>query len=210
MIRNKITMRYIKGLTKDTSKLLKRIYKYSKYYQVRQRAHCIQLSYQRYKIAELIEIFKVSRNTIYNWFNSWESSRFVGLYNDPGRGRKKLFNVEQEQKIKNWVQATPKNLEKVQKRVLKEWGTSVSKKTIKRIIKSAHMGWYRIKKKVGGEPIPEFYEQKVKKLDKFKEQELRGKIEIRYVDESGFCLIPYVPTCGELCAFVPGNPRSKK
>ena len=34
-------MRYIKGLTKDTVKLLKRIYKHSKYYQVRQRAHCI-------------------------------------------------------------------------------------------------------------------------------------------------------------------------
>ena len=62
-------MRYIKGLTKDTLKLLKRIYKQSKYYQVRQRAHCIKLSYQGYKISELMEIFQVSRNTIYNWFH---------------------------------------------------------------------------------------------------------------------------------------------
>ena len=60
-------MRYIKGLTKDTLKLLERIYKQSKYYQVRQRAHCILLSYQRYKISELMVIFRVSRNTIYNW-----------------------------------------------------------------------------------------------------------------------------------------------
>ncbi len=37
-------MRYIKGLTKDTLKLLERIYQQSKYYQVRQRAHCIRLS----------------------------------------------------------------------------------------------------------------------------------------------------------------------
>ena len=47
--------------------MLERIHKQSKYYQVRQRAHCIQLSYQGYKISELMEIFKVSRNTIYNW-----------------------------------------------------------------------------------------------------------------------------------------------
>ncbi len=47
-------MRYIKGLTKDTLKLLERIYQQSKYYQVRQRAHCIRLSYQGYKISAII------------------------------------------------------------------------------------------------------------------------------------------------------------
>jgi len=46
-------MRYVKGLTKDTTKLLKRIYKQSKHHQVRQRSHCILLSHQKYKIAEL-------------------------------------------------------------------------------------------------------------------------------------------------------------
>jgi transposase len=186
-------MRYIKGLTKDTLKLLKRIYKQSKYYQVRQRAHCIQLSYQGYKIAELCQIFKVSRNTIYNWFNSWELSKFTGLYNQSGRGRKKIFNISQEQEIKNWVKATPKNLGKVQEKIEKEWEIKVSKKTLKRVIKSACMGWYRIKRKVGGNPVAEFYSRKVKELEKLKEQELIGEIEIRYVDESGFCLIPYIP-----------------
>ncbi len=186
-------MRYIRGLTKDTLKLLKRIYQESKYYQVRQRAHCIQLSYQGYNISELMEIFQVSRNTIYNWFNAWELSKFSGLYNSPGRGRKKLFSVEQQQQIKNWVKDSPKNLDKVQEKIGREWGNTVSKKTIKRIIKSAHMGWSRIKRRVGGNPLPEFYSKKVKELDKLKEQESTGEIEIRYVDESGFCLIPYIP-----------------
>merc|ERR1712117_603111 len=104
--------------------MLDRIYKQSKYYQVRQRAHCIQLTSKGYKISELMKIFKVSRNTIYNWLNSWESSNLVGLYNQPGRGRKKTFNSVQEQQ---------------------------------------------------------------------KRQEKKGEIEIRYLDESGFCLIPYIP-----------------
>ncbi len=81
---HKFKMRYIKGLTKDTIKLLKRIYKQSKYYQVRQRSHCILLSYERYKISELMAIFKVSRNTIYNWLNNWEANGLVGLYNREG------------------------------------------------------------------------------------------------------------------------------
>ena len=186
-------MRYIKGLTKDTLKLLDRIYKHSKYYQVRQRAHCIKLSYQGVKISELIKIFKVSRNTIYNWFNLWESSSLVGLYNQPGRGRKKTFDSVQEEQIKDSVKATPKNLDQVQEKIKKQWQIKVSKKTIKRVIKSIKMGWHRVKRKVGGEPCPVFYKIKVEELEELKSQEEIGEIEIRYVDESGFCLIPYVP-----------------
>ena len=55
------------------------------------------------------------------------------------------------------------------------------------------MGLYRIKRKVGGEPFPGFYQRKVEEIEEFKRKEERGEIEIRYVDESGFCLIPYVP-----------------
>lgn len=186
-------MRHIKGLTRETLKMLDRIYKQSKYYQVRQRAHCIQLTSKGYKISELMKIFKVSRNTIYNWLNSWESSNLVGLYNQPGRGRKKTFNSVQEQQIKDWVKATPKSLEKVPEKIQKQWQIKVSKKTIKRVIKLGKMGWYRIKRRVGGEPIPSFYERKVEKLEQLKRQEEKGEIEIRYLDESGFCLIPYIP-----------------
>ena len=110
-------MRYIKGLTKETLKLLKRIYQQSKYYQVRQRAHCIQLSYEGYKISELMKLFKVSRNTIYNWFNNWESSGLVGLYNHPGQGRKKIFDINQQKIIKEWVKETPKRLGLVQEKI---------------------------------------------------------------------------------------------
>ena len=140
-----------------------------------------------------MKIFKVSRNTIYNWLNSWESSNLVGLYNQPGRGRKNTFNSVQEQQIKDWVKATPKSLEKVPEKIQKQWQIKVSKKTIKRAIKLGKMGWYRIKRRVGGEPIPGFYERKVEKLEQLKRQEEKGEIEIRYLDESGFCLIPYIP-----------------
>lgn len=186
-------MRYIKGLTRETSSLLKRIYQQSKYYQVRARAHCVQLSYEGYKISELIKIFKVSRNTIYNWFNNWESGGLVGLYNYSGQGRKKIFNEEQQKIIIEWVKETPKNLGLVQGKIKKQWGIIVSKDTIKRVIKFVQMGWYRIRRRVGGKPEPKILIRKVKELEKLIQLEKVGKIEIRYVDETGFCLIPYIP-----------------
>ncbi len=188
-------MRYIKGLTKDTIKLLKRINKESKYYQVRQRSHCIILSHQKYKISELMTIFQVSRNTIYNWFNNWGSLGLVGLYNQEGRGRKKLFNEQQQKTIKGWVKETPKNLGIVQEKIKREWDIVASKDTIKRVIKYLEMKWKRIKKRVGGKPDKEVYERKKQLLKALRKLHDQGFLDLRYLDESGFCLIPYVPYC---------------
>ena len=73
------------------------------------------------------------------------------------------------------------------------YGISVSKRTIKRILRSLNFSWRRIRKKPKGEPDSEEYAQKKEELDKLKEQAKRGEIDLYYVDESGFCLIPYVP-----------------
>lgn len=186
-------MRYIKGLTKDTIKLLKRIHKQSKYYQVRQRSQVILLSYEKYRISELIKILKVSRNTIYNWLNNWENLGIVGLYNCSGQGRKKLFDVHQQEKIKAWAKETPKNLVVVQEKIKQEWGTIASKDTIKRVLKCLGMRWKRIRTVVGGKPAPQLYENKKQILKALKKLSDCGAIDLRYLDESGFCLTPYVP-----------------
>lgn len=186
-------MRYIKGLTAENVKMLTRIYKQSQYYQVRQRAHSILLSHEGYQIKELIEIFGVSRNTIYNWFNHWDKFSLVGLYNETGRGRKPLFKPTEKEQIKAWVEETPKKLNVVQERIRKEWGVVVSKDTVKRVIKSLQMTWHRLRRGLGGQPDAEEYVLKKNELKELQQQARRGEIDLRYGDESGFCLTPYVP-----------------
>lgn len=104
-----------------------------------------------------------------------------------------MFNEAQEKQIKKWVEESPKNLKKVKTKIEEEWAKKTSKKTITRIIKANKMNWIRIKKTLGGEPLSSFYEKKIVELEQLKRREDNGEIEIRYVDESGFCLIPYVP-----------------
>lgn len=186
-------MRYINKLASETLKMLQTIARKSKYYQVRQRAYCLILSNQKTEISQLISIFKVSRNTIYNWFNNWERWQLVGLYNKPGRGRKRLFNELEEEQIKKWVIESPKNIKTVESLIKEKWSKTATKKTIKRVIKRSQMKWLRIRKKVGGEPLLSFYLEKKQELEELKKREFKGEIEIRYVDESGFCLIPYLP-----------------
>lgn len=157
-------MRFIRDLTVDTIKLLNRIYKQSSHYQVKQRAHCILLSYEGATIAELMEIFQVSRRTIYNWMNDWEEYRLLGLYNRPGRGRKPIFDELQEWQIKEWVKQSPKNLKKVLSQIEEMWGIKVSKDTVKRILKNFNLAWTRFKRGLAGKPDPLEYKEKQEEL----------------------------------------------
>jgi transposase len=72
-------MRFIRRLSKETIKLLERIYKSSRHHQVRQRAKCCLLSHERYSINQLASIFKVTRLTITNWLDDWDELALVGL-----------------------------------------------------------------------------------------------------------------------------------
>ncbi len=81
-------MRNIINLNTETRKLLSRFYKQSQKHEVRQRAHCILLSFKGYSIGQLVEIFEVHMNTIYNWLNNWEKNGIVSLYKKTEQGRK--------------------------------------------------------------------------------------------------------------------------
>jgi len=186
-------MRLIAPLSPETTKLLWRIYRQSQRFAIRQRAHCILLSSQGMSIGQLMEIFNVSRKTIHNWFVAWETHKLVGLCDRPGRGRKPTFTPEQQEQIKQWVNQTPKQLKQVLQNIEKEWKIKVSKDTVKRVLKSLAMSWRRVRRVVSGKPDEQEYNQKLQQLTELVEQEHQGKIDLRYLDESGFSLTPTVP-----------------
>ena len=186
-------MRFIQTLTSETTHLLQKVYQKSKHHRVRQRAQCILLSHQGYTIKELSHIFQVDRITIYNWFDHWESHRFAGLYDRKGRGRPPIFNQDQKEQIKEWTKQYPKNLNKMIALIRQEFNVSASKSTIKRVLKSMKLTWRRIRRKVRDRPDPEDYQQKREALDILIAEDQEGIIDLRYFDESGFCLVPYIP-----------------
>lgn len=204
-------MRFIRGLNNETTKFLQRVYKESKHHQVRQRAQCILFSYQGYTTNELSHMFKVDRITIYSWFNSWESRRFSGLYAKKGRGRPPILNLDQKEQVREWSKLYPKNLNKIIYLVEEEFGLEISKATIKRILNAFQFSWRRIRKKVKGKPDPQVYQERKAALDILIEEDKEGIIDLRYFDESGFCLIPYVPYAwqekGETIAIESGHSK---
>lgn len=186
-------MRFVKPLPLETRHLLQRLYKQSKHYRVRQRAHCILLSAQGYRIRTLMEIFTVKRRTIINWLNAWEARRFPGLYDLKGKGKKPTLTCAQKAQIKVWSKRFPKNINTLVALVHETFGISVGNRTIKRVLKALKCSWRRIRRGPKGKPDSQEYEQKQRELEAFKQQEDEGEIALVYFDESGFCLTPPIP-----------------
>jgi transposase len=117
----------------------------------------------------------------------------VGLYNKPGQGCKPTFNFSQKEQIKEWAKQEPRQLKKVAQKVKEEWGINTSTKTIQRILKMLSMSWHRMRRGVGGCPPAQEYQDKKTQLEDLKKLEDQGKINLYYLDETGFCLIPCIP-----------------
>ncbi len=183
----------LRDLNRDNKKLLKRISTYSKYPQVRNRAKSIILLEEGWSLSQVMKIFGVSRKTIYNWLSKWKKKGLLGLYNQKGRGRKPILNQEQEAEVKEWVKQEPKNLKKLLNKIQEKWSIKLDKETVKRIIKKLKMTWRRMKRGLSKAAEEWELEVKLPKLRGFLEQETKGEIEIRYLDQSGFSLMPYIP-----------------
>jgi transposase len=128
-------VRFIQDLSPETRHLLWRLYKESQHHRVRQRAHCILLSFQGIDTSKLTIIFAVDRITIYNWFDAWEAHRFVGLYDKKGRGRPQKLTGEEQQKVQQYLAQYPQDVKKVVHLIEQETTKRVSTKTIKRLVK---------------------------------------------------------------------------
>ena len=59
---------------------------------------------------------------------------------------------------------------------------------IKRILKLLLVNWHRVRRVVFGEPDANEYAKKKQELEVLKERAAAGEIDLRYFDESGFCL----------------------
>ena len=55
------------------------------------------------------------------------------------------------------------------------------------------MSWHPMRKGVGGKPPSQEYQDKKAQLEELKRLDDEGKIDLYYLDETGFCLIPCVP-----------------
>lgn len=180
-------------ITPETQHLLERIYRHSRHHQVRRRAHCLLLRHQGFKNIALRTIFAISEKTLYNWFTAWNDRGFAGLYDRPGRGRHAKLTPEQTVQVQTWAEASPRNLKPVLEKIQATWDITISLDTLKRILKALKMTWRRMRRACAKTPPAAEYTQKRARLETLEALDNEGLIDLYYIDEVGFTLVPPIP-----------------
>lgn len=123
---------------------------------VRKRAHAIILLFGDHRTFEdVAKIFDVHVNTPRNWAERWVYHGTDGLYDQPGRGAKPIFEPWEEKIILGYVEEEPRSLRSVAQKVEKYLGKKVSIETLRSIVKKYGKIWKRERKKVKKQPPAE-------------------------------------------------------
>jgi len=155
------------------------------------RANAVLLSNEGQSIRIIASIYGVYRQTIAIWLKNWETRGLCGLFDKPGRGRRK--KAPYEDKILEMVAESPRSLKCVLERIKNELGVIISKTTLKRLCKKANLSWKRCRKSLKGKRDPVEFEASVNLIQDLNRQAENGDIDVVYFDESGFALEPCVP-----------------
>lgn len=131
--------KYIEELTVEQKSSLEKGYKTGKSHVFRRKCQCILKSNEGQKASELSALFDVTTRTIYQWFSDWESHGIEGLKLKPGRGRPVILsptNKTHVNTVKTLIENTPKSSKQVVEQVEDLLELKLSKKTLKRFLKT--------------------------------------------------------------------------
>ena len=129
-------MKAVDPITDVTVKeTLKEAVRNGPYPYLRERAHAVLLSSRGYPMQQIADIFDVQYQTVSRWIDDWDDYGLRGLYKGHDGGRKPIYSLQDEQRIKDLVAEEPRRLSYVQSKIEEETGKSASKSTLSRIVK---------------------------------------------------------------------------
>lgn len=161
---------------------------------VRTRAHAVLLLFKGGRsFDDVADIFDVHPNTVRNWAERWVSYRIDGLYDQPGRGAKPMFDKSEIDLVVKCVEEEPRSLRAAVPEIEKMTNKRPSLDTLRGILKNRGKSWKRERKIPKGKPTKEEYERGVAEIEELVQLAHDGEFKLVYFDVAGFCLTPQVP-----------------
>lgn len=191
----KTPTKYIKRLTEAEQEELRRIHKNDESSRRRMRAHVILLSFRRYAINQIADIYEVDRDRVSQWLDWWEEARFEGLDDDPRSGRPpKLTVAEQGQAVEETLQA-PRLLRQGLHWVTTTFQKTVSRATLRRWLVAAGYRGKRMRRSLRACRDEEAFRDAQQTLADLRQycSTPNREFDLWYADEAGFTTIPGVP-----------------
>ena len=127
--------RFVKTLTEEDYNKLVENHQKSENFRVRNRAHAILLSFEKYPIDEIAVICGVHRNTVSRWIERWNEFGLKGLRDVEKDGRPPILTLEEQGRTVEIALLNPRFPHRQLSRIKAETGKTISHYTLKRLIK---------------------------------------------------------------------------
>ncbi len=127
--------KFVKTLTEEDYNKLVENHQKSENFRVRNRAHAILLSFEKYPIDEIAVICGVHRNTVSRWIERWNEFGLKGLRDVEKDGRPPILTLEEQAKTVEIAFLNPRFPHRQLSRIKAETGKTISHYTLKRLIK---------------------------------------------------------------------------
>jgi len=127
--------KFVKTLTEEDYNKLVENHQKSENFRVRNRAHAILLSFEKYPIDEIAVICGVHRNTVSRWIERWNEFGLKGLRDVEKDGRPPILTLEEQATTVEIALLNPRFPHRQLSRIKAETGKTISRYTLKRLIK---------------------------------------------------------------------------
>jgi len=190
---SRMASRFVKGLTAEDQEVLRYLRDEGETRRIRQRAHAVLLSHSGKTVNELAATFEVNRDTVRDWFKSWERDGVKGLADKARTGKPPILTpVEQAQAVE-LLKANPRSTKQVLHEIKANMGKTISAVTLRRIARRSELRWKRMRRSAKGQRNETDFREAQAELREFQELHRADELDLYYFDEAGFSLQPSVP-----------------
>ena len=185
--------KFVSPLDKAQIGLLQQIIKKDPSARARMRSQSILLSSKGYGIDDLARIFEVSRNTVSIWIDQWEQQGVASVYDHARSGAPTTFTAAEIDVVKQIITEYPHAPKMILATITEQLKKTISLSTLKRIVKKHRLRWKRVRRSVQHQRDEDEFDHATKDIEYFEQEQHSGRLDVYYVDESGFSLQSQVP-----------------
>jgi transposase len=155
-----------------------------------ERARMLRLNAQGWKVPEIAKIFECHEHTVRATLKRWEKKGLGGLWEAKGRGAKPKWQESDLEYVITCIEEDPRtyNSKQLAKKLKKERLVDLSGDRLRRLLKKKGYRWKRTRK--SHKKKQDLAKKAIKQadLDMLIWASEAGEIELKYLDEVGFCL----------------------
>jgi transposase len=141
----------------------------------------------------IANILEGHRNSVSSWIHAWERAGISELSDQPRSGAPSQLNDNDIKRLKQLITEYPQSPKTILAQFAKATKKTLSMSTWRRVVKKSRLRWKRTRKSLKSKRYPQQFAVASLKIQKLKQQQQAGKIDLFYFDESGFSLTPVVP-----------------